>query len=76
MTQAPSIIAKKLGLPRKDNTEDGMQASLKARDWLNTSGQFLLIFDNADNIDILSQVWPANGKASILVTTRSPQLRT
>lgn len=73
MTQALSIFAKKLGLPRKDDTEDGMQASLKVRDWLNTSGRrFLLIFDNVDKIDILLQVWPASDKGSILITTRSP----
>ncbi|KAI9765919.1 MAG: hypothetical protein M1840_007060 [Geoglossum simile] len=75
MTQALSAFAKKLGLPTGDKVENGCQASLKVRDWLNTSGrQFLLIFDNVDTIDILLQVWPAGNKGSILITTRSPSV--
>jgi hypothetical protein len=76
MTQALSTFAKKLGLPKGDeDTEDEYQASLKVRDWLNTSGRrFLLIFDNVEKIDILLQVWPASDKGSILITTRSPSI--
>ncbi|KAH0545465.1 hypothetical protein FGG08_000466 [Glutinoglossum americanum] len=72
MTQALSAFARKLGLPIKDDPGEDFQASLKVRDWLNTSGRrFLLIFDNVDTIDLLLQVWPASDKGSILITTRS-----
>lgn len=75
MTQALSALARKLGLPKTGEDEDDYQASLKVRDWLNTSGQrFLLIFDNVEKIDILLQVWPASNNGSILITTRSPSV--
>jgi len=73
MTQALSVLARKLGLPKAKESEDDYQASLKVRDWLNSSGHsFLLIFDNVDKIDMLLQVWPASTKGSIMITTRSP----
>jgi hypothetical protein len=73
MTQALSVLAQKLGLPKASENEDDSQASLKVRDWLNSSGHtFLLIFDNVERIDILLQVWPASTKGSLLITTRSP----
>ena len=73
MTQALSVLAQKLGLLKEGENEDDSQASLKVRDWLNSSGHtFLLIFDNVERIDILLQVWPASIKGSLLITTRSP----
>jgi predicted ATPase len=73
MTQALSVLAQKLGLPKANESGDDYQASLKVRDWLNSSGHsFLLIFDNVDKINMLLQVWPASTKGSILITTRSP----
>lgn len=75
MTQALSKLAKKLGLPKGDESEDDYQASLKVKDWMNGSGRrFLLIFDNVEQIDILLQVWPSSEKGSILITTRSPSV--
>lgn len=29
-----------------------------------------MIFDNADDVDILRHVWPTNGRGSVLITTR------
>jgi hypothetical protein len=77
MTQALSALAQKLGLLKSKESEDDYQASLKVRDWLNSSNHsFLLIFDNVDKIDILLQVWPASTKGSILITTRSLDVAT
>lgn len=73
ITQAFSSLAKQLGLLKANDIEDDNQATLKVRDWLNTSScRFFLIFDNVDKIDTLLQVWPASDKGSILITTRSP----
>ena len=30
----------------------------------------LIIFDNADDLDVLRHVWPSNGNGSVLITTR------
>lgn len=75
ITRALSMLAKKLGLPKGDDSEDDCQASSKVKDWLNGSGRsFLLIFDNVEQINILPEVWPSSEKGSILITTRSPSV--
>lgn len=33
---------------------------------------WLLVFDNADDLEILRCAWPANGRGSVLLTTRDP----
>lgn len=38
--------------------------------------KWLLVFDNADNPDILSEFWPATGFGSVLVTSRDPNTST
>ncbi|KAF2267608.1 TPR-like protein [Lojkania enalia] len=67
-------LRSKLGLPPKEvSGEDDYQSVQKFRDWLNNSGKpFLLIFDNVDDVRILSQIWPASAKGSIIITTRAP----
>lgn len=73
--QAFSELAKKLGLPKGDTSEDDYQAGLEVKDWLNQSGRrFLLIFDDVEQIHLLLHVWPSSEKGSILITTRSPSV--
>ena len=36
--------------------------------------RWLLIFDNADDPDVLSHAWPYDAQGSILITTRNPNL--
>ena len=38
--------------------------------WLDC--QWLLVFDNADNIELLRHAWPSNSQGSILLTSRDP----
>ena len=72
MTQGLLNFAKKLGLTKGDDAKDDNNASVKVRDWLNTSScRFLLIFDNVDSADLLLQVWPGSVRGSIIITTRS-----
>jgi hypothetical protein len=74
MTQALSSLSKKAGLNLSKEVEhdDDAQAAQKDKDWFNTlKAGFLIVFDNDDSIDLLLQMWPSNGKGSILVTTRS-----
>ena len=74
MTQALSSFAKNVGLnlSKEDEPDDDAQAAQKVKDWFNTvKGSFLIVFDNVDSIDLLLQMWPSNGRGSILITTRS-----
>ena len=74
LVQSLSTFATKLGLPKKDGSgDDDYQSVQKVRDWLNNSGKtYLIIFDNLDDAGILSQIWPASNKGSIIITSRSP----
>ena len=72
MTRAFSSFAKKLNLRKEDESDDDAQAAQKVKDWFNAlKVNFLIVFDNADSIDLLLQMWPSNSKGSILITTRS-----
>lgn len=33
---------------------------------------WLLIYDNVDNMDVLSEYWPTSGRGSVLITSRDP----
>ncbi|KAF1975755.1 hypothetical protein BU23DRAFT_438509, partial [Bimuria novae-zelandiae CBS 107.79] len=74
MGQTFRDIAKLL---RLSQTEQGLQDTngcmLKVKGFLtDTSDPWLLIFDNADNLEVLRHAWPTNGEGSILLTTRDP----
>ncbi|KAF2468654.1 uncharacterized protein BDR25DRAFT_335130 [Lindgomyces ingoldianus] len=72
LVQSLSTFASKLGLLKKEGGEDDYQSVQKVRDWLNNSGKaFLLVFDNVEDSRILSQIWPASNKGSIIITSRS-----
>jgi tetratricopeptide (TPR) repeat protein len=63
-------IAKQLDLPEKDNAE---QASITAavRRWLDEHDDWLLIFDNADQPELLRAFLPQQGRGHILLTSRA-----
>lgn len=74
LVQGLAAFASKLGLPKKEGGgEDDYQSVQKVRDWLNNSEKtFLIIFDNLEDVHILSQIWPTSNKGSIIITSRSP----
>ena len=76
-------IAQRLGL--EDDSSDFAASRDIALGWLSqplrkTSEpdtpenvvKWLLIFDNVDNLDVLSEYWPKFGRGSVLVTSRDP----
>lgn len=72
MTQVLSGFAAKLGLSQAEGNEDDYGSIQNVRDWLNTSGKnFLLVFDNVEDHDLLEQIWPASTKGSVVITCRS-----
>ncbi|PGH05348.1 hypothetical protein AJ79_06817 [Helicocarpus griseus UAMH5409] len=65
-------IAQKLNLvPNDRKSEDANTAMFKVKTWLNdTDCRWLIVFDNADDLDILTQAWPGSAPGSILLTSR------
>jgi tetratricopeptide (TPR) repeat protein len=63
-------IAKLLGLPEKDatNPADSVQA---VKHWLEHTGEWLLIFDNADIPEMLKASYPRTPRGHILLTSRA-----
>jgi nucleoside phosphorylase/tetratricopeptide (TPR) repeat protein len=63
-------IAKLLNLPQKDDQDQTLviQAVLQ---WFETHTQWLLIFDNADNLSLVHMYIPRQDNGSIIITTRA-----
>ncbi|KAH9433926.1 hypothetical protein MCOR02_005961 [Pyricularia oryzae] len=75
LVQALSAFTTKLGLAEEHDQMDNSQVVQRLKDWLNTCGKnFLLVFDNVDDVEILEQIWPASSHASVIITTRSPSV--
>ncbi|KAM0259424.1 hypothetical protein ACHAQJ_003318 [Trichoderma viride] len=79
-------IAKKLGL--EDDSSDLAASRSIVMNWLSKPlkrpsepetqenlAQWLIVFDNVDNLDVLSEFWPGLGRGSVLVTSRDPQAK-
>jgi hypothetical protein len=82
-------ISTQLGLEDPDEAQDLESSKEIAKAWLNkpkrNGGQaheakenysWLLIFDNADNLDIIADYVPYNGNGSVLITSRDPFAKT
>ncbi|KAK1240210.1 hypothetical protein MKX08_007652 [Trichoderma sp. CBMAI-0020] len=61
-----SIVMNWLSKPLKRPSESESQENL---------AKWLIIFDNVDNLDVLSEFWPGLGRGSVLVTSRDPQAK-
>ncbi|KAK6527448.1 hypothetical protein TWF694_004437 [Orbilia ellipsospora] len=72
MNQGFLTASRKLCLtPEDDEAQDGIAAKSKVKDWLQeTPCRWLLIFDNADDPDVLEDAIPATTSGSILITSR------
>lgn len=75
-------IASKLGLETQDSSDDVVFRE-QVKGWLaepfqqfsNQCGKlmtWLLVFDNADNLENILQFWSFNGQGSVIVTSRDP----
>ncbi|PGH04887.1 hypothetical protein AJ80_08436 [Polytolypa hystricis UAMH7299] len=72
MIQCFIDIAQKLGFISTDRrSEDADAAIIKVKDWLNvTDCRWLVIFDNADDLELLTHFWPGSAPGSILLTSK------
>lgn len=78
-------IAQDLGLEAAEEAKDLTVSREKVQGWLSNPVRsfdsnevtddevpWLLVFDNADNLEVLNDYWPITGHGSILVTSRDP----
>jgi len=63
-------IAKMLNLPNKDAKEQNLVIT-SVKLWLETVSEWLLIFDNADEPELIEDFFPSKSKGHILVTSRA-----
>lgn len=64
------IMATLLNLPEM-NQQDQREIVRAVKRWLATHRQWLLIFDNADQLEIVSEFLPPDGKGHVILTTRA-----
>lgn len=82
-------IAAQLGLESPDEVKDLGSSKEIAKAWLSKprsnsiqadgkreNDSWLLIFDNADNLDIIADYLPWSGNGSVLITSRDPFAKT
>ncbi|KAI9846534.1 MAG: hypothetical protein M1837_003955 [Sclerophora amabilis] len=72
LTQSFLEVSRRLGLtPENDAAQDAVAATSKVKSWLEeTCCRWLVVFDNADNPEVLLNAWPGGAAGSILLTTR------
>jgi tetratricopeptide (TPR) repeat protein/transcriptional regulator with XRE-family HTH domain len=68
-------IADLLQLPERQEA-DQQKIVLAVQRWLNTHSQWLLIFDNVEDLTLLQRFLPTTRQGSILITTRRQALGT
>ncbi|HZO73063.1 MAG TPA: FxSxx-COOH system tetratricopeptide repeat protein [Ktedonobacteraceae bacterium] len=68
-------IAEVLQLPERNNKEQ-LQVIAAVQHWLSTHSQWLVIFDNVEDLDLVPRFLPAVRSGAILITTRSQTLGT
>jgi len=72
LTADVTALNSSLGLPPKDNKDEAVAA---VKNWLADKGQWLLVFDNADNLDEVDlRDWlPAADHGHVIITSRDPR---
>src|SRR6185437_10557048 len=68
-------IAEALGIPARQEA-DQQRVIATVQRWLASHGQWLLIWDNLEDLDLLSQYLPTIRQGAILLTTRIQALGT
>lgn len=68
-------IAETLRLPERDE-KDQQQVVIAVQHWLISHSQWLLIWDNVEDLELLNRFLPSTHSGAILITTRSQALGT
>ncbi|KAJ5673943.1 hypothetical protein N7462_009382 [Penicillium macrosclerotiorum] len=68
-------VATLLGLNRPGTTKDDEELVSNVHTWLSsTESRWLLVYDDANDVHLLSDFWPSAMRGSILVTGRNPAI--
>ncbi|HYU73369.1 MAG TPA: FxSxx-COOH system tetratricopeptide repeat protein [Ktedonobacteraceae bacterium] len=68
-----TTIATELSLPQKDD-QDQNRIVIAVKQWLTSHDNWLLIMDNADDLEPIPDFLPTGKKGHILLTTRDPSV--
>ena len=64
--------AKKLRLEEEESQRDVESVSKALKSWMEGSrDEWLVVFDNADDLDILKPFWPSGNRGTIIITSRN-----
>jgi hypothetical protein len=72
-----AVLSTKLGLELPEDLKDPTVSKNLVLGWLaRTERPWLLVFDSADDTDIIIDYWPMSTNGAIIVTTRDPAAHT
>lgn len=65
--------AKKLELEDPASQKDAESTSKALKEWMaEAKEEWLVVFDNAEDLDILKPFWPTGNRGTIIITSRNP----
>lgn len=71
LAEDATALARAIGLPQADAAQKP-EVVLALRRWLEDSGRWLLILDNAERFSDVASVLPQRGEGHVLITSRNP----
>ncbi|KUJ15052.1 TPR-like protein [Mollisia scopiformis] len=72
LSESYITAAKQLNLVPEDSDKDANAIATILKNWLGeTSEKWLIVYDNADDIEVLKPYWPPGNKGGILITSRN-----
>ncbi|KAL6912530.1 hypothetical protein FSST1_010290 [Fusarium sambucinum] len=73
LAESYAAAAKRLHIEPEDSQKDADAISTVLKTWLSESDvEWLLVFDNADDLKVLKPFWPPGNRGAIIITSRNP----
>ncbi|UZP40479.1 hypothetical protein NXS19_008295 [Fusarium pseudograminearum] len=73
LAESYANAAKRLHIEPEDSQKDADAISTVLKTWLSESdAEWLLVFDNADDLNVLKPFWPPGNRGAIIITSRNP----
>ncbi|KAH9209211.1 hypothetical protein DL95DRAFT_28022 [Leptodontidium sp. 2 PMI_412] len=71
-TLAAARACKELGINFGDSTNELSNAAFVWESWMGQNENWLVVYDNAEDEEVLREFWPRISKGTIIVTSRRP----